>query len=209
MRNRQKNYGFTVVEGFLLLVIAGLIGLVGWYVWNARQENQNASIISFDDCVAAGNPVMESYPEQCATNGRTFTNTRNQQNSGDTVVIGNVTFKNASNFSEALRNEIITKVTDPLNYFHTEIVKIIAIKSITVNTFNDEVYAYEISYKGLNSKNSGGFLFGERDEPIGYWYPQVCDDTVHCPSYLQEFKKKFPKNYEEYQKCETQSRCSY
>jgi hypothetical protein len=32
-----------------------------------------AIILSFEDCVAAGNPVMESYPEQCRTpDGQTF-----------------------------------------------------------------------------------------------------------------------------------------
>ncbi len=31
------------------------------------------SINSFEDCVNAGNPVMESYPRQCRANGETFT----------------------------------------------------------------------------------------------------------------------------------------
>lgn len=30
-------------------------------------------IESFEDCVAAGNPVMESYPRKCMANGETFT----------------------------------------------------------------------------------------------------------------------------------------
>ena len=30
------------------------------------------SIDSFDDCVNAGNPVMESYPRQCRANGQLF-----------------------------------------------------------------------------------------------------------------------------------------
>lgn len=29
-------------------------------------------INSFEDCVAAGNPVMESYPRQCRAGDRTF-----------------------------------------------------------------------------------------------------------------------------------------
>lgn len=29
-------------------------------------------ITSFDDCVTAGNPIMESYPRQCSANGQTF-----------------------------------------------------------------------------------------------------------------------------------------
>jgi hypothetical protein len=31
-----------------------------------------AAITTFDECVAAGNPVMESYPRQCRAGGRTF-----------------------------------------------------------------------------------------------------------------------------------------
>ena len=33
----------------------------------------SAGINSFDDCVAAGNPVMESYPRQCRHGNKTFT----------------------------------------------------------------------------------------------------------------------------------------
>jgi hypothetical protein len=37
------------------------------------EEIDAGTISSFDDCVAAGNPVMESYPRQCAAEGNTFT----------------------------------------------------------------------------------------------------------------------------------------
>ena len=104
-----------------------------------------------------------------------------------------------------MRNEIITKITDPLNYFHSEIVKVTAVKSITVSSSDDEVYAYKVEYEGTDGINNGGYLFGIRGEPMEYWYPLVCDDTINCPSYLQEFKKKFPKNYEEYQKAQNTS----
>lgn len=30
-------------------------------------------VTDFDSCVAAGNPVLESYPEQCVADGQTFT----------------------------------------------------------------------------------------------------------------------------------------
>ena len=45
--------------------------------WEAI-DLQNAQIAildeidSFEECVAAGNPVMESYPQQCSANGQTF-----------------------------------------------------------------------------------------------------------------------------------------
>lgn len=32
-----------------------------------------SEIDSFEECAAAGNPVMESYPRQCSANGKTFT----------------------------------------------------------------------------------------------------------------------------------------
>ena len=33
---------------------------------------EQADITSFEECVAAGNPVMESYPRQCSADGQTF-----------------------------------------------------------------------------------------------------------------------------------------
>ncbi|MBW3017285.1 hypothetical protein KY316_02845 [Candidatus Woesearchaeota archaeon] len=33
---------------------------------------EQAQITNFDECAAAGNPVMESYPRQCRANGQTF-----------------------------------------------------------------------------------------------------------------------------------------
>jgi hypothetical protein len=36
MKKNQK--GFSAVEGLLILVIAGLIGFVGWYVWQAKNN---------------------------------------------------------------------------------------------------------------------------------------------------------------------------
>lgn len=41
------------------------------------KQNQVLSITNFEECAAAGNPVMESYPEQCRTpDGRVFVNER-------------------------------------------------------------------------------------------------------------------------------------
>jgi hypothetical protein len=33
----------------------------------------SSEITNFEECEAAGNPIMESYPRQCAANGETFT----------------------------------------------------------------------------------------------------------------------------------------
>ncbi len=54
-----------------------LIG--GFYMYNQSRmvnelkDTKPTTITSFTECVAAGNPVMESYPRQCAANGVTYT----------------------------------------------------------------------------------------------------------------------------------------
>jgi hypothetical protein len=55
----------------VLLLIGGLL-----YAWvHVREEGKVLSISTYQECVAAGYPVMESYPTRCATpDGRTFVN---------------------------------------------------------------------------------------------------------------------------------------
>lgn len=58
----------------LALVLALLIGAGLGYLVGYNQAEDRTPITSFDECRAAGYPVMESYPERCATpDGRTFT----------------------------------------------------------------------------------------------------------------------------------------
>ena len=57
-------------------VVIVLVLIFGAYVIFNRQNAQDTdlpTIQSFQECVAAGNPVMESYPRQCAANGVTYT----------------------------------------------------------------------------------------------------------------------------------------
>ena len=57
--------------GIVLIIIAALLLSL-----SANTERQRvASITNFDECAAAGYPIMESYPEQCRVpDGRTFVN---------------------------------------------------------------------------------------------------------------------------------------
>ena len=57
-----------------IVLVAAIIGL-GYGVFSNRivQAPGGDVIASFEDCVAAGNPVMESYPRQCRTpDGKNF-----------------------------------------------------------------------------------------------------------------------------------------
>lgn len=71
------------MKKLLVLVIIVLAVIGGWFT-NAKYQKQQQvkAINSFEDCTAAGFPVMESYPAQCRTSdGRTFTqNINNDQN---------------------------------------------------------------------------------------------------------------------------------
>lgn len=87
---KQQQHGFGLVQIILLIVIAGIVVGTGYYVWQNRNidtalntVDTKAQITNFDECVAAGNPVMESYPEQCAANGQTFVNDKNNSSGGN------------------------------------------------------------------------------------------------------------------------------
>lgn len=65
----------------LLLVLLVVLGGVAYYYKfyqttpPVSNENQNipvSTITNFDECAAAGNPVMESYPRQCRADGKNF-----------------------------------------------------------------------------------------------------------------------------------------
>ncbi len=72
----KKNSGFTAFEGLVILAVFSIVGFGAWYVWSTRfkddsgtKKSQQYSITTFEECAAAGYPVMESYPEQCAIPG--------------------------------------------------------------------------------------------------------------------------------------------
>lgn len=64
---------------FGLLALAMALVIIGMIVYGLAPRMSasvpSPMITNFDECVAAGNPVMESYPEQCRTaDGRLFVN---------------------------------------------------------------------------------------------------------------------------------------
>lgn len=62
---------------FFLFVIVFLVVVI--IIW--PKKGIMPAIKSFEECAAAGNPVMESYPRQCATkDGRNFVETILQEN---------------------------------------------------------------------------------------------------------------------------------
>ena len=69
----EKRLNTTTLIGLVivLIIIAGLLLALS----HVARVSRMLSIATFDDCKAAGYPVMESYPEQCSTpDGRIFLN---------------------------------------------------------------------------------------------------------------------------------------
>ncbi|HEY4516919.1 MAG TPA: Gmad2 immunoglobulin-like domain-containing protein [Candidatus Paceibacterota bacterium] len=66
----KRNSLFLVeVVGFLLLLVS-----IGVYFLTKEKSSPQVMVVTFAECVAAGNSVMESYPRQCASkDGQHFT----------------------------------------------------------------------------------------------------------------------------------------
>jgi hypothetical protein len=63
---QKKFIALGVVVLLLIVAVAGYVVL---------EKKKVASVTNFEECKAAGYPIMESYPEQCMTpDKRSFTN---------------------------------------------------------------------------------------------------------------------------------------
>jgi len=73
----------------IALIAVAAIGAAVYYNILNKEVRQNQSsgkeeISSFDECAAAGYPIMESYPARCKTpDGRTFTQTIDSEEEGN------------------------------------------------------------------------------------------------------------------------------
>ena len=58
---------------FLLIILALAILIVGYFYYVKDDlVTNNDQILSFEDCVAAGNSIMKSYPRQCRAGDQIF-----------------------------------------------------------------------------------------------------------------------------------------
>lgn len=68
------DHGFTKWAVLLLVLLAGAVVAAGWAWYQSGESEEAAAVNSFEACVAAGHPVMESYPRQCSVpGGQSFT----------------------------------------------------------------------------------------------------------------------------------------
>lgn len=58
---------------FFFLILAGIISIVAGLIYLAQDAKPLPVVVTdYYSCVEAGNPVMESFPEQCAHEGTTY-----------------------------------------------------------------------------------------------------------------------------------------
>jgi hypothetical protein len=67
---KKKKDRLTTNQTILVAVI--LVAVFFVLTETNPSNNNQPNITSFEECVNAGNPVMESYPRQCRANGQTF-----------------------------------------------------------------------------------------------------------------------------------------
>jgi len=70
--NTYSSLEFFEVIPVKNIIIITLAIVAVFAVGCTQADEQQEQINSFEDCVNAGNPVMESYPRQCSANGQTF-----------------------------------------------------------------------------------------------------------------------------------------
>lgn len=74
----SKDFFYLLATGIITALLGAAAGYyvgydIGW------EKAMVASVGNFEECAAAGNPVMESYPRQCRTgDGRHFIERVNQ-----------------------------------------------------------------------------------------------------------------------------------
>jgi len=112
--NIMKNpYSYHHMKPFIIFgVLAAFVVLVvSWFIFNSRVTDTPAdaptptvpTVLSFEDCVRAGYPVMESNPRQCRTpDGRTYAEEVTEEQRDATI-----TYENAS------ANNIIAQTPRP------------------------------------------------------------------------------------------------
>lgn len=61
----RKNYLFIVLT---------LVTVIACYTYFSHQQKKYSAITSFKECLAAGYPVILTYPEECRIPGKRFTN---------------------------------------------------------------------------------------------------------------------------------------
>jgi len=106
------------------LIVLLLILVLGYFlIWPGFREKPLVQVASFEECAAAGMPIMESYPRQCrSANGQSFSeNIGNELEKSDLIVIDsprpNQTIKGETIISGRARGPWFFEASFPVKLF--------------------------------------------------------------------------------------------
>jgi len=184
-----KNHkGFSVVEGLLILVILGMLGGVGYYVYEAQKDS--------DKSLSSASQTELQAPTEKTT---TTTETQTQPKA---VFTG-------TSFTQNEEDELTKKLVEPY-YAYNDQDKTIKIQdkgkegyrkitSFSIEKYSDAEYSAQPSYAkfgyGIDVMQEGdvktGFLFAE-NRKIDWWIPECGFNGEYECVYSEEFKSKYP-----------------
>ena len=168
----------------LSVYIVGACMLVGVYLFFTHIEKEYMAITTFKECVDAGYPILEKYPEECKIPGKVFVNTEQikEEIKEDITVISEL-YMNPKNTSYTIEGAQIL-LTDGVYVSNEQTVTYFG-KELRVDLDNDtdedssfiatvvHASSTDIAYYLVVSRNEGGeyrgtngVLLGENISPL-------------------------------------------
>ncbi|OGY44355.1 MAG: hypothetical protein A2731_00095 [Candidatus Buchananbacteria bacterium RIFCSPHIGHO2_01_FULL_39_8] len=140
----------------------------------------DSEINSFQDCIDAGNPVMESYPRQCRANGKTFTeDIGNELEKTDLIQVSNPrpnqTISSPLVITGQARGYWFFEASFPIKLLDENNNEIaIAIAQAQSDWMTENFVPFEATLEFVAEPNTSGWLVLEKDNPSGL--PENADE---------------------------------
>lgn len=115
----MKNKTLLIIAAALFFIIVASVAGVITYI---LIKDDSDEINSYEECVEAGNPILETYPEQCKTSdGKTFTRKLTQEeqdnldSSENTDYYGSSTFASCTQESDCIASGCNMEICQGVN----------------------------------------------------------------------------------------------
>jgi len=171
------------------LVVLMAISLSFFVVWN-RYHTKELVIESFEDCVVAGYPVMESYPRQCKTeDGKNFVeDIGNELEKTGLIILNtprpNETIKSPLEIKGEARGIWFFEASFPVKLFDEEGNLLgIAIAQAQSDWMTEDFVPFEAVLEFQTPESGKGKLILEKDNPSGL--PENADE-LRVPVYFRK-----------------------
>lgn len=180
---------------FIIFILTALISLSAWWYVTSPKKGINPVITSFDECVAEGYPVLESYPAQCKTSGgKSFTqDVGNELEKLNLIRVNNPrpnqTIKSPITITGQARGYWFFEASFPIKlYDENNNLLAVAIAEAQKEWMTEDFVPFkaEMNFEILKNSKKGVLVF-EKDNPSGL--PEH-DDQLRMPVVFEEEKEK-------------------